>query len=208
MGRPSARGLETRRRLLEAAAADLVARGGAAEVASIAARVGASVGLIYRHFGSKAGLLAAVVEDFYDRLDALVFAPGPEPGADWPTDARRRTERDVLFHYAEPLAPVILGHLGREPAVAAVEARRLARQIAGAAASVAWGQRRGEIPADLDPGLAGAMVVGGFRQALGTALARPARPPEAWLVEELWRLVVAAVRCIPAVPRGEAAWRS
>src|SRR3990172_13415962 len=105
MGRPSARGLETRRRLLEAAAADLVASGGAAEVASIAARVGASVGLIYRHFGSKAGLLAAVVEDFYDRLDALVFAPGPEPGAASPTDARRRTGRDVLFPFRRPLAP-------------------------------------------------------------------------------------------------------
>ena len=28
-----------------------------------------SVGLAYHHFGSKGGLIAAVVDDFYERLD-------------------------------------------------------------------------------------------------------------------------------------------
>ncbi|OGL02064.1 MAG: hypothetical protein A3E31_17865 [Candidatus Rokubacteria bacterium RIFCSPHIGHO2_12_FULL_73_22] len=208
MAQVSARGVATRRRLLEAAAADLVARGGTAEVASIAARVGVSPGLIYRHFGSKAGLLAAVVEDFYDRLDAAVFAVDPAPGGDWATRERIRVERDVAFHYAEPLAPVVLGRLGREPEVAAVEARSIAREIELAARNLARGQRSGALPADLDPGLTGAMVLGGIRQALGAVLSRPEPPPPAVVAEALWRFVAAAVRCAPSAARGEPACRS
>ena len=56
--------------LLRAAADELVERRGVLEVGSVAARAGVSVGLIYRHFGSKAGLLAAVGGDFYVRFDA------------------------------------------------------------------------------------------------------------------------------------------
>jgi len=64
------RGEATRSRLLEAAASELVERDGQLEVASVAARADVSVGLLYRYFGSKAGLVRAVVEDFYDRLFA------------------------------------------------------------------------------------------------------------------------------------------
>lgn len=208
MARVSVRGSATRRRLLEAAAAELVAGGGTAEVAAIAVRVGVSVGLIYRHFGSKAGLLAAVVGDFYDRLDAGVLNVDPAPGSDWATRERIRVERDVAFHYAEPLAPVVLGRLSREPEVAAVEARWIAREIELAARNLERGQCSGEIPADLDPGLAGAMVLGGIRQALGAVLSRAAPPPQALVAEELWRFVAAAVRCAPSAARGEPACRS
>ena len=208
MARVSARGALTRRRLIEAAAADLIARGGTAEVASTAARAGVSVGLLYRHFGSKTGLIAAVVEDFYDRLDASVLHADPAPGADWPTRERVRTRRDVAFHYAEPLAPIILSRLAREPEVAAVEARRIAGHIEAAARNIRRGQKTGEIPADLDPELIAAMVLGGIRQALGAVLARASPPPQEAVVEELWRFVVSAVRCAPASPKGEVACRS
>ncbi|MEK7387008.1 MAG: TetR/AcrR family transcriptional regulator, partial [candidate division NC10 bacterium] len=189
----SERSAASRRRLLEAAAAELIARGGTAEVAAVAARSGASVGLIYRHFGSKAGLIAAVVEDFYHRLDGSVLNADLAPGADWPTRERLRTRRNVAFHYAEPLAPVILGYLAREPEVAAVEARRIASHIEAAARNIRRAQKNGEIPPDLDPELAAAMVLGGIRQALGAALARPVPPPQDIVADELWRFVVAAV---------------
>jgi len=110
-------------------------------------------------------------------------------------------ERDVAFHYAEPLAPVVLGRLGREPEVAAVEARSIAREIELAARNLARGQRSGALPADLDPGLTGAMVLGGIRQALGAVLSRPEPPPPAVVAEALWRFVAAAVRCAPAGAR-------
>ena len=86
------RGIASRRRLLEAAAAELVERDGDLEVAAVAARAGTSVGLIYRHYGSKAGLLGAVIDDFYDRFDAEVIAPALRAeGADWGARERLRT---------------------------------------------------------------------------------------------------------------------
>ncbi len=200
----SERSAASRRRLLEAAAAELIARGGTAEIAAVAARSGASVGLIYRHFGSKAGLIAAVVEDFYDRLDDSVLNADLTPGADWPTRERLRTRRNVAFHYAEPLAPVILSRLAREPEVAAVEARRIARHIEAAARNIRRAQKNDAIPADLDPELAAAMVLGGIRQALGVALARPVPPPQDTVADALWRFVVVAVGCAPVSPKGEA----
>ena len=187
------RGEATRRRLLEAAIDELVEREGALEVASVATRAGVSVGLLYRYFGSKAGLVAAVVDDFYDRLLAEVAA-ADDRELDWATRERRRTANSVAFHYREPLAPIVLTLLAREPEVAAVETRLIARLIQDAARSVQRGQRQGEIPEDLDPRLIGAMLIGGFRVALAEALSRKRRPPEKLVVEEVWRFVVGGVR--------------
>jgi AcrR family transcriptional regulator len=53
--------------LLRAAAEELV-EVGELEVAAVARRAGVSVGLPYRYFGTRSGLLIAVVDDFYDRL--------------------------------------------------------------------------------------------------------------------------------------------
>jgi AcrR family transcriptional regulator len=193
---------EGRAALLAAAAAELVERDGALEVLPVAARAGVSVGLIYRHFGAKSGLLGAIVEDFHDRFDAQVLAIDPAPDASWAERERIRTGMAVAFHYDDPLAPVVLGRLARDPEVAAVEAFRLRRQIRLAARNIDRGQRAGEIPGDLDPGLAAAMTLGGVRQALGEVLDRPRRPPREVVADQLWRLVVAAVRCdIEGSPR-------
>ena len=186
-----------RQRLLQAAREELISGDGALEVAPLAERAGLSVGLLYRHFGSKAGLAAAVVEDFFDRHDAAVMDLNPAPGADWATRERLRTELTVDFHYGDPLAPVLLWRLRREPEVAAVEAERITRHVRLAARNIELGQRDGELPADLDAGLLGAMVLGGIRQALAEALSRKRRPARDALVDELWRFIVAAVRWRP-----------
>lgn len=191
---PTKKGRATRQRLLEAAVTELVAGNGDMEVERVAARAGGSVGLIYRYFGSKAGLLTAVVQDFYDRCDAEVMGINPVPGADWGTREHERTARYVRFFYMDPLAPIFLTVLSRDPQVAASEAQRIAEQVAAAARNLALGQRRGEIPADLDTGMAGAMVIGGLRQAMTEALARDTRPDPESLTDELWRFIVAAVR--------------
>ena len=198
---PTGRGAASRARLLSAAGEELVARDGHLEVASVAARAGTSVGLIYRYFGSRAGLVSAVVEDFYDRLDSAAMAVNPAPDADWAQRERLRTELGVGFHYDDPLAAVILTKLGREPEVAAVEARRIGRHVGLAARNIERGQQRGEIPPDLDAGIAGALVLGGMRQVLGEVLAREEPPPRELVVEEIWRLVVSAVRFRPPDPQ-------
>lgn len=188
------RGAATRRRLLDAAAHELVEGDGGLEVASVAARADVSVGLLYRYFGSKAGLVAAVVEEFYDRLQEQVREVDRAPSTDWATRERRRLELSVAFHYREPLAAVILSRLSREPGVAAVEMRRIGRLVEDAARSVASAQRRGEIPREADPRTIGAILLGGFRVAMAEALMRPDRPGEQQLTEELWRFVVGGVR--------------
>ena len=199
------RGAASRTRLLHAAANELIERDGALEVVSVAARARVSVGLIYRWFDSKAGLVAAVVEDFYDRLDGAVFDPDPAPGASWAERERTRTELAVAFHYEDPLAHVVLSRLSREPRIAAIEADRVDRHIAAATRNLQSGQERGEIPPDLDPELVGAMVLGGIREVLRHALARePQRPPRDAVVDELWRFIVAAVRFKSPSNRGRA----
>ncbi|HEV2062112.1 MAG TPA: TetR/AcrR family transcriptional regulator [Solirubrobacteraceae bacterium] len=181
--------------LLAAAAEELIERRGVLEVASVAARAQVSVGLIYRHFGSKAGLLGAVVGDFYVRFDAEVLDVDPAPGAGWAERERRRTEMAVAFHYDEALAPIVLARMARDPEVAAVEARHLRLQVARGTRNVMRGQREGEIPEDIDAGIAAAMTLGGVRQALIEVLSRRERPPREVVADQLWRLAVAAVRC-------------
>jgi AcrR family transcriptional regulator len=187
-----------REALLAAAAAELVERDGVLEVGPVAARAGVSVGLIYRHFGSKAGLLAALVGDFYGRFTDDVLERDPLPGAStWAARERRRTELAVAFHYDDPLAKVILGRLARDPEVAAVEARHLRATVMRGASNVARGQADGEIPEGIDPGIAAAVILGGTRQALIEVLSRRERPAAEVVADQLWRLIVAAVRSTP-----------
>ena len=189
----TARGVATRDRLLEAARSELIERQGVLEVDSVARRAGVSVGLIYRHFGSKAGLVGAVIQAFYKRFEEEVMASNPAPGADWVERERIRTVRAVAFNYEDPLAPVVLSRLHLEPAVAALEARQLGSHIEMSADNVAYGQREGLVPEEIDPRFAGAMVLGGLRRVLVDALARDPRPPQEEVAAQLWRFVAAVL---------------
>ena len=74
----------TRARLVAAAAEALLAGGGDFEMSQVARRADVSDGLPYHYFGSKAGALSAVVDDFYDRYYAVVNQPldGSRPWAE------------------------------------------------------------------------------------------------------------------------------
>ena len=187
------RGEATRVRLLEAARSELVERHGVLEVESVARRAEVSVGLIYRHFGSKAGLVGAVVQSFYKRFEEEVMTSNPAPGADWVEREHVRTLRAVAFHYEDPLAPVVLSRLHLEPAVAVLEARQLDAHIEMSADNVAYGQREGLVPKDIDSRFAGAMVLGGLRRVLVDALGRKPRPPQEEVAAQLWRFVAAVL---------------
>src|SRR3954464_11336516 len=109
--------LPMRERLVQAAQEELIHNHGQLEMQAVAKRAQVSVGLAYHHFGSKAGLIAAVVEAFYSRLDAEDFNDAGRPPESWANRERRRIASCIAFHYDHPFAPVIIGALSRAPEV-------------------------------------------------------------------------------------------
>ena len=81
-------------RLVRAAQEELVESHGLLEMQAVAKRAKVSVGLAYHHFGSKAGLIAAVVEGFYNRLEEVAFSPSKLSSPDW---AGREKERIAAY---------------------------------------------------------------------------------------------------------------
>jgi AcrR family transcriptional regulator len=193
----TARGLESRLRLVAAARDELIERNGLLEVNSVADRAGVSVGLIYRHFASRAGLVSAVVDDFYSRYRTEALETNPLPGGPFRDRERKRTEVSVAFHYREPLARVLLSKRHLDDEIAVEEARHTAEMIELAASVMALGQRRGEVPRDRDPYFLGAMVIGGMQQVLAVALGSVPLLPESVTADRLWVLIAAILGVQP-----------
>ncbi len=192
---------DARRHLLAAATRALLASEGRMELAAVVTEAGTTSGAVYHHFGSRAGLLRAVVDELHDRLDAEILLP-QMPGGTWSERERERIRRLVDAAYREPLAPVLLGLTLREPDVALADAERTARLAGLAAQNLRLAQADGEVRPDVDPDVTGAVIMGGLRQALGQALAAAQRPPAAQLAEDLWRVVdrLAANSATPGRP--------
>lgn len=175
---------------MTAAAEELRKGDGDFEMSSVASTAGVSVGLAYHHFGSKAGLIAAVVEQFYEELDTDVMMPSFGL-SDWREREYLRIEKNVTFHFRHPLAPVVLRRLRREPAVIEIEQARIARQVEEGTRNIRSAQRQGRVVADLDPAAATAFTLAGIRALIAQALECPPdeRPTEAELTQKIWRLV-------------------
>ena len=181
-------------RLIAAAQAELMAGHGHLEMQAVAKRAGLSVGLAYHHFGSKSGLIAAVVEAFYSELNAAAFANADLSSGPWAEREKARIGAYVAFHYAHPFAPLIVGALSRSPEVLDVETAFTAQTLAGGAAMIRAAQRDGVVRLDLDPGLVIALMSGGIRQAMLGALTREDRPDPAALTDAIWSFMAAALR--------------
>jgi AcrR family transcriptional regulator len=180
------KGAATRRRIIRAAREELVERDGILEVDSVASRAQVSVGALYRHFGSRAALIGAVVDDFYQRYRSEALEINPAPGKSFAVRERRRTELTVAFHYADPLARVILSHLHLDAEVAAEEVSHIDAMVDLAASVMALGQKRNEIQADRDPRFIGAMIIGGMRHVLAIALTSSPQVPQKTTAQRLW----------------------
>ena len=70
----------------------------------------------------------------------------------------------------------MVGPLSRAAEVLDVEQAFTKRQLAAGAHNLRAGQRDGVVPADLDPRLTIALVIGGIRQASISALTKAERP--------------------------------
>lgn len=197
----TARGAATQRSLLDAAVAEW-SETGEVEVAAVARRAGVSAGLPYRYFGTRAGLLIALVEDFYGRLEhAAVMRVYDAPT--WLQRERGRVADWVSFLYGEPLAPLLLGGRVGEGEVAAEHSRWLARLTETAARNVAHAQHAGELPADRDPKMFAAATLSGVHAMSSLALRTTPRPPAEEVAEQVWLFVAGAV----GVPAGKDEYR-
>lgn len=184
---------DTRAKLISAAQAELILGGGHAEMQAVAKRAQVSVGLAYHHFGSKAGLIAAVVEAFYDQLDTAAFDGFGTPAVSWAERERARVEAYIQFHYGHPLATIVIGALSRSPEVQDVEAAFTNKQITNGARMIATAQADGILPGHFDPYLTIALMTGGIRQALLGALQQTPRPDALQLTDEIWAFMASAL---------------
>jgi AcrR family transcriptional regulator len=149
------------------AATGLVAEGGyaAATVDAVAARAGVATGSVYRHFGSKAELLADVFRSASGRELAACRAAADRPGTPvWERlDAAVTTFADRALRGGQ-LAWALLA----EPVDPAVETERLAFRRAYSdefARLVEDGIARGEVPPQ-DAQVTAAALVGAIGEAL------------------------------------------
>lgn len=166
----------------------------------VAERAGVSEGLTYYHFGNKAGLLDAVVRDFYQRLDDTVLAV-PFEGDTWVEREQARTAEFVRLMYEDPIAPLVLNVLRVDPALHAEEQRRRRRLNALGARNIADAQRSGEISSSHDPKLLVSMLLGGVMAGVTEALSDVPPKPVAETQAATWEFVLRAVGLETAVER-------
>ncbi|CAN5601010.1 TetR/AcrR family transcriptional regulator [soil metagenome] len=162
----------TRERIL-ASSRELIARGGyaGARVDAVAEHAEVAVGTVYRHFPSKADLLAAVFRESAAReVTAVRKAAGAETSL---AETRIRNAVETFATRALRSRRLAFALLA-EPVDPLVEAERLAFRRAyrdAFAEIIAAGVRSGELP-DQDVELSAAALVG----AIGEALVGPVSP--------------------------------
>lgn len=191
----TARGVQARERLIDAATLEL-AETGRFEVAAVARRAGVSDGLPYRYFGTRTGLLVAVIDAFYQRFSDSI-ALRTYDARTWGERERERISDWVHFLYREPAAPAILSGLG-DGELATARSRWQQQMSKIGARNMAQGQRDGEIPADRDPEYLAAATIGGTNAVVAVCLTRDPRPPAPDVIDQLWAFVAGAVGLNPS----------
>ncbi|MFK7895202.1 MAG: TetR/AcrR family transcriptional regulator [Myxococcota bacterium] len=182
----------TRARLVEAARDALIDGNGDFEMSQLAQRAGVSSGLAYHHFGSKAGILAAVIDDFYDRVFA-VLQMDVDANAPWADRELQRFRAWVAFLYEEPIARIVFGKMGKTVEVVEVEARRHDELIGFAQLNIEVGQQSGEIPESIDTAIAAAAIIGALRQTTTQAFSQEKAPEASYAANQLWAFISGAL---------------
>ena len=176
------------------AAAEMILRDGDGELemGQVAEKAGVSVGLAYHYFGSKSGMLGAIIHAFYDRYNQ-VANQFIDPDIQWGLREKKRLMAVVEFLYNDPMAPVILGKMAHTNQVAAVEVARHEEMIEMAIRNIRSGIRRGDIGSHIDPTIAGAAITGAIRSGIMHAMAMHPRPDPAKLTHQIWGMIAGAL---------------
>lgn len=187
------KGIETRNRLLEAARSVALKFDGQIEIARIAEEAGVVASVVHRYFGSKNGLVTAIVDDYYDRLEKQILTLDLHKSRDWMESEKLRLKMGIDFMYEEPFARVIHGQFARAPEVASRERERIAAVITRTAKGIKRAQSLGTLPHHVDADLAGAAMFGALVQVISHALSRKRKPSKEAVFEVMWRQVAASV---------------
>ena len=179
-------------RILAAAEEILRTGDGELEMGQVAEKAGVSVGLAYHYFGSKSGMLGAIIDAFYDRYNAVVNQY-IDPDIQWGLREKNRLKASVEFLYNDPMAPIILGKMGQTNQVAAIESARHEQMIEMATRNIGSGIKRGDIGRHIDPAIAGAAITGAMRSAIMHAMAMRPRPAPEKLTHQIWGLIAGAL---------------
>ncbi|MDV2079912.1 TetR/AcrR family transcriptional regulator [Marinobacter xestospongiae] len=192
--------ISTYQRLITAAQRELIANNGHMEISAVAKRAEVSAGLTYHHFGSKTGLVAAVVDQFYEPLREIALGDGIPVDLEWRERERTRTKAIIEYFYSHPLSPLIAGRLAREPEVLDIERAHMEALLVEGARNIAQGQKLGLISPDLNPNIVVAMLMGGLRLAIDQAVLAEERPSSSDLLAQVWRLTSHALDLEPLSP--------
>lgn len=182
-----------RQQLLKAARDVLVRGNGVMELSALTRQARLSTGALYHHFGSKSNLLAAIYDDFYDGLGKAVADANLPADEEWGPRERERTRQFVAYHFADPLAPILLSRAALDPQLTELEAVYIQKISDQAADNIRHGQQLGQLPHHVDADSAAAFVVGGLRHGIAQQLQLPTRPSIDKATERLWHLTAAAL---------------
>ena len=157
MARP--RSEDARRRAIEGAVDAMLLLGvDGATVEEIAARSGVAKSTIYRHFGTRAELLADAVRS------CIVEQPTPDTGslAEDLTQLFTRYDDSEETKRLNELFPMLLDASRRDPAIKDAMQSVIAERQRPMRTVLKLAQGRGEIDPDLDPDIAVAILIGPF----------------------------------------------
>jgi TetR/AcrR family fatty acid metabolism transcriptional regulator len=158
-----------RRKAILRAAVEVFSRKGyhGCRIADVAREAGVAYGLVYHYFKNKDELLESVFTSGWAGFLGRVQA---ELARDWHIEQRIRAVVHVAFeaYRRDPRGvKVLILEVGRSPAGGAVNRGTAFTQVIELAASIfSEAQRRGEVPAHLDPSLAAAMLFGAIEMGL------------------------------------------
>ena len=185
---------ETAQKLINAAEEELLRNDGTMEMSAVARRAGVSVGLAYHHFGSKTGLIAAVVDLFYEPLRDILLGTAIPLELEWAAREQNRTCAMVDHYYDNKLAPLIAGRLAREPEVLDIESAHMTALLQLGTKNIAQGQKQGMVDATLDPHVTVNLLMGGVHLALDQAVLAQKRPARSQLKKQIWQFISHALR--------------
>lgn len=181
------KGERTRRRLLDAAAADAAEHGlDGASINRIAKIAGLRPGSVYFHFDSKQGLLDAMLEtglaESLGHLDHALTQLGADAGAATRLHAAVRAHL-IALHELSDYARVLLATAGARPAGA--YRSHLATYRDRWTAIIADAQADGVLADGFDPSLLRDLIFGALNQSLSN--------PAGWPPEQVARATIALI---------------